>query len=104
MEDQAMTGMNAMKKRTPIGKSPPRKNRLVACIRNDGYEGSLDIGKVYAVLPDAQAPKYGRIRVVDNEEEDYLYPADYFIPVELSKPVKKSLSTLRKTPLVRAAS
>jgi hypothetical protein len=97
-------GMNAMKKRTSARQSRRPKNKLVVCIRNDGYEGSLDIGKVYAVMPDAQATKFGRIRVVDNEEEDYLYPTEFFIPVELSRPVKKSLSTPRKVTLAHAAS
>ena len=68
------------------------KRSFVACIRNDGYEVSLDIGKVYVVLPDAKAPKYGRIRVIDESGEDYLFPVEYFLPVELSKPVRDAAS------------
>ena len=68
------------------------KTSFVVCIRNDGYEGSLDIGKVYVLLPDNKAAKYGRIRIVDNECEDYLYPVEFFMPVELSKPAKQAAS------------
>jgi hypothetical protein len=68
------------------------KKTFVVCVRNDGYEASLDIGKVYLVRPDAKAPKYGRVRIVDNEEEEYLYPVEYFMPVELSKPARDAAS------------
>jgi hypothetical protein len=93
-------------KRTASGKSngrssakrrpaaPPRRKQrsFVACIRNDGYEVSLEIGKVYVVLPDPQAAKYGRIRVIDESQEDYLFPAEYFLPVELSKSAREAFS------------
>ena len=65
---------------------------FVVCVRNDGYEASLDLGKLYVALPDVKASKYGRIRIVDNENEDYLYPSEYFLPVELSRPVLQALS------------
>lgn len=65
---------------------------FVVCVRNDGYEVSLDIGKVYVTLPDVKAAKYGRIRVIDEEGEDYLYPVEFFMPVELSKPAKAAMS------------
>jgi hypothetical protein len=61
-------------------------------MRNDGYEASLEIGKVYLTLPDPEAAKYGRIRVVDESEEDYLFPVEYFLPVELSEPARKASS------------
>lgn len=68
------------------------KRSFVACIRNDGYEASLDIAKVYVVLPDAKAAKYGRVRVVDESGEDYLFPVEYFLPVEISKAATEALS------------
>jgi hypothetical protein len=86
--------MKVNHKKRPKGRRQGPKKKLVVCLRNDGYEASLDIGKVYVVLPDAQAGKYGRIRVVDNEEEDYLYPVEYFIPAELSKPAKKVVAVV----------
>ena len=73
-------------------KIKPNHKSFVACVRNDGYEASLELGRVYVLLPDAKAKKYGRIRVVDESGEDYLFPADYFLPVELSKPVRLAVS------------
>jgi len=42
-------------------------------------------------LPDADAEKGGDIRVVDESGEDYLYPAEWFVAVEVPKAVQDSL-------------
>ena len=57
-------------------KKSPR--RFVVCIRNEGYEASLERNRIYLVLPDPAAQKDGDIRIVDESGEDYLYPADWF--------------------------
>jgi hypothetical protein len=53
------------------------------CVRNDGYPASLEIRKVYRTLPDARAAAKYFVRVIDESGEDYLYPARYFVPIEL---------------------
>ncbi|WP_420128253.1 hypothetical protein [Longimicrobium sp.] len=58
--------------------------RFVLCLRNDGYELDLAPHKVYRVLPDPSAEQSGWIRLVDETGEDYLYPAEYFEPLETS--------------------
>jgi len=65
--------------------------RLVICLDNSGYEVSLERRKIYLAVPDAKAHKHGQIRVVDESGEEYLYPADIFIDVELPKPVKRAV-------------
>ena len=65
--------------------------RFAVCVRNEGYEASLERNKIYVVRPDPEADKDGDIRVVDESGEDYLYPADWFVPVELPKAVRASL-------------
>lgn len=65
---------------------------FVLCIKNGGYETDLDVGKVYVVLPDPAAVERGRIRVVDESGDDYLYPRDCFMAVELSRSAKDLLS------------
>ena len=69
-------------------KSP---KRFAVCIRNDGYEASLERNKIYLVRPDADAEKSGDIRVLDESGEDYLYPADWFVAVDVPKAVQDSL-------------
>ena len=47
---------------------------------------------VYRVLPDTAAERARFIRVIDNEGKDYLYPADYFMLVDLPAAVERALS------------
>lgn len=54
--------------------------RFVLCVRNAGYPGGLELRRVYRVLADEQASKRHQLRVIDESGEDYLYPAEYFVP------------------------
>ncbi len=65
--------------------------KFAVCVGNADYPASLELHKIYRVLPDADAATEGDIRVVDESGEDYLYPAQYFVSVELPKSVEKSL-------------
>ena len=42
-------------------------------------------------MPDEHAEADGDLRIVDESGEDYLYPAEYFVLVELPQAVEKSL-------------
>ena len=68
--------------------------QFAVCIRNDGYEESLDLRKIYEILDDADAARLGMMRVVDEEGEDYLYPAAWFLPIELPQNVEDALRSL----------
>jgi len=59
------------------------KDRFVICVNNDGYPASLELRKVYRVIPDEVAGTRGFVRVVDESGEDYLYPQDLFVPIEV---------------------
>jgi hypothetical protein len=78
---------------TKLQKSP---QRFAICIDADN-EDMLTPRMVYQVLPDESAAKSDYIRVVDNEGEDYLYPAKCFVLVDFPQPVKRAL--LRAQPL-----
>jgi len=67
------------------------KKKYVLCVRNEGAE-DLEISKVYRILPDARAAKDRYLRIIDESGEDYLYPADYFIPLELPREAERALS------------
>jgi hypothetical protein len=51
----------------------------------------LQVWKLYRVLPDAGAAAEDYLRVVDESGEDYLYPAQRFVLMEVSAAVKKKL-------------
>lgn len=57
-------------------------HRYALCVRNDGYQASLEVRKIYVIAP-AEAGDTGMIRVLDESGEDYLYPPDLFIAVDL---------------------
>ena len=65
--------------------------RFAVCVRNDGYEASLERNKIYAVLRDDDAEHDGDLRVVDESGEDYLFSADRFVAIEVPSAVKASL-------------
>jgi hypothetical protein len=64
--------------------------RFVLCSKNEECE-DLQHRKVYQVLPDESSAEDGYIRVIDESGEDYLYPRDYFVPIELPQAVQKAL-------------
>lgn len=71
----------------------PSKRRVwVVCVRNDGYEVSLERRKIYEVLPDSGAEQHNQLRVIDESGEDYLFPARYFARIELPAAVRRSLA------------
>jgi hypothetical protein len=63
-------------------KEPHPKGRFALCVENKDSE-DLEKRKIYVVVPDEDAEKEGYFRVIDESGEDYLYPASYFILVEL---------------------
>ena len=69
-------------------------NHFAICINTGEYEGTLQLRKVYEVLPDATAAKRSYIRVVDESGEDYLYPQVWFVPVAVPESVEQLLHDL----------
>jgi hypothetical protein len=65
--------------------------QFVVCLKNKGYEVSLERRKIYQVVPDTQAAKHRQVRVIDESGEDYLYPQDLFAPIELTQPVRRAV-------------
>ena len=64
---------------------------FVVCVKNKGYEVSLETRKIYRVLRDPDAAKHKQLRIIDESGNDYLYPASYFTPIELPQPVRKAV-------------
>lgn len=71
--------------------STSSEHGFVVCVRNDDYAASLEPRKLYRTLPDPDAAAAGLLRVIDESGEDYLYPSDCFLPVELSHAVEEAL-------------
>jgi hypothetical protein len=70
--------------------SEQKRKKYVICVKNQEAD-DLQLRKIYEVLPDEFAPADEAIRIVDDSGEDYLYPADYFVPVNLPRTVEKAV-------------
>ncbi|MEP7042707.1 MAG: hypothetical protein ABI843_06565 [Dokdonella sp.] len=61
------------------------------CRSNAGYPASLEPRKVYVAIDDAVARARGLLRVIDESGEDYLYPSDLFVRVDLPEATRRAL-------------
>jgi len=70
--------------------------QFVVCVKNRDYPASLELRKLYQVVPDEAAAKLHQIRVIDESGEDYLYPEEYFVPVHLPQAAEKAVRQARE--------
>jgi len=70
--------------------------QFVVCLINEGYLASLEIGKLYRIIPDEEAERLGGLRVIDEDGEDYLYDAEMFCPLQVPPIVSQTLISLSK--------
>jgi len=70
--------------------------QFVVCLKNEGYLASLEIGKLYQVVPDQEAEKLGGLRVIDEDGEDYLYDAEMFCPLQVPPIVEQTLLSINR--------
>jgi hypothetical protein len=68
---------------------------FAVCVNNKGYPASLELRKLYQVIPDEQAARLRQIRVVDESGENYLYPEQYFAPVQLPQDTERAVLRAR---------
>jgi hypothetical protein len=65
--------------------------RFVVCVKNKGYAASLELSKLYQAISDDLAAKLRQVRVIDESGEDYLYPQDYFVPVQVPQSAERAV-------------
>lgn len=66
--------------------------QFVICMNNTGYAASLEVRKIYQVVPDKEAFAHNMLRVIDESGEDYLYPIEYFTSIELPSSVQRAFA------------
>jgi hypothetical protein len=71
--------------------------RYVICVRSGGTN-DLEVRKLYRVVPDASATARRHVRVVDESGEDYLYPAEWFVAVDLPESAERELAAASPRP------
>ena len=68
-------------------------NQFAVCVNNKGYEASLEVGKLYRVIPDDEAASHDYIRVIDETGDDYGYSASRFFPIDVPRALEKALTS-----------
>ena len=69
---------------------------FVVCLNSEGYLASLEVGKLYQVVPDLEAEKLGGLRVIDEDGEDYFYDSAMFCPLQVPPVVAQTLIAVSK--------
>lgn len=67
--------------------------QFAVCLDNEGYPASLEVGKLYRIIPDDAAAEHGYMRVVDESGEDYAFAASRFHLVQLPAEVERALAS-----------
>jgi hypothetical protein len=68
-----------------------QKISFALCLNSEGYPASLEVGKLYRVIADAQAEAHGLVRVIDESGEDYAFSWNRFYPIQLPQSVEEQL-------------
>jgi hypothetical protein len=66
--------------------------RFAVCINNSAYPDDLRVRTVYQILPDESAARSSFVRVIDETGEDYLYPAEFFVLIDVPPEAAKVLA------------
>lgn len=72
-----------------------RDHQFVVCVRNDENPASLELRKIYEVIPDPKAMKLNLLRIIDESGEDYLYPVSLFVPIKLPQATGRAILRAR---------
>lgn len=67
------------------------EKQFAVCVKNKNYAAALELRKLYQVVADATAAKLHQIRVIDESGDDYLYPDEYFVPVQLPQSAERAI-------------
>ena len=70
-----------------------KQPKYVICINNSQYEASLELRKIYQFIADNPANQNKLIRIIDESGEDYLYPQNYFVSIDLPATAENIFST-----------
>jgi hypothetical protein len=66
--------------------------KYVVCVDNKDFEVSLELRKIYEVIEDTSAEAHGQLRVLDESGEDYLYPSELFVAIDIPASLRARLS------------
>ncbi len=78
-------------------------DRFVLCVDNRGFVASLEPRKVYRTISDPVAEQHAMVRVVDDTDDDYLFPAKLFVPIAVPDAAARVFRASARTRRPRSA-
>ncbi len=70
----------------------PKAGTYVACVAATHDDIDLIVGKIYRVHKPERNDPLSMLRIIDESQEDYLYPIDWFEPMDVPMRVKLALA------------
>lgn len=67
------------------------QHQFAICVQNEGHPASLELWKVYRVIPDKKAAQHQLLRIVDESGEDYLFDESWFVPIKLPPAAREAM-------------
>lgn len=74
-------------------KTEKAEPKFAVCIDNEGYTASLELRKIYKVVPNEKAARHNLVRMIDESGEDYLYPEKFFVSIQLPQAAEEAFFT-----------
>jgi len=68
--------------------------QFVICTDNTDYKASLEPRKIYEVLPDPEAERHNQLRIIDESNEDYLFPRHIFMALALDAEMAEQVAKI----------
>lgn len=65
------------------------------CIDNSQYKASLERWKIYKVKIDSESEKLGLLNVIDESGENYYYPENMFVRIDLPLTLRKKMKAAK---------
>lgn len=70
------------------------ETKFVLCVNTANYPASLEFGKVYRAVADEKASRHRMLRIIDESGEDYLYPENFFVAIQLPQAARDAFLAL----------
>ena len=73
-------------------KTKPSSGTFAVCVDCTADDVDLVVGKLYVVAKPEPKDSPTMLRIIDDSGEDYLYPNNWFVPINVPPRVKRALA------------
>ena len=70
--------------------------QYVVCVYTVDDPIHVSKNKIYELLRDDRGESNGMIRIIDDSNEDYLYPGSWFMPIQIPIEIQQAMTQQRR--------